>query len=80
MTVIHLTDCTLVAAAIEKGSKGSAVLQTVAVQLFRLAATWAMHIESMWISGDEMILWGGDSLSLEATIDSHDTRVTDSTW
>jgi hypothetical protein len=39
-----------------------------------------MHIESMWISGDDMILCGGDRLSREATVDRHDVRVTDNVW
>ncbi len=79
-TVLHLTDCMPVAEAVGKGSKNSIVLQDIAVELFQLAASWAIHVESAWIKGDEMVLCGSDRLSREDTIDRHDVRVTAETW
>jgi hypothetical protein len=80
MTVLHLTDCTPVSAAIGSGSKNSKVLHAIAVRLWRLAATWSTHIESEWIPGTTMLDEGVDRLSREAAIDTHDVRVTEQAW
>jgi hypothetical protein len=80
LTVIHLTDCSPVKAAMDKGSKASKVLQKVAVDLWRLAARWSMHIDSHWIPGVSMLESGVDQLSREGAVDKHDVRVSDEVW
>jgi hypothetical protein len=77
---LHLTDCSPVEAAVSKGSKSSQVLQQVAVALWKLAARWAMHIESHWIPGISMLESGVDRLSREEAIDKHDVRVSNEGW
>ncbi len=78
--VLHLTDCSPVEAAVNKGSKSSAVLQTVAVALWKLSARWSMHVVSQWIAGTTMVDTGVDRLSREEAIDKHDIRITEQGW
>ncbi len=78
--VLHLTDCSPVEAAVNKGSKSSIVLQKVAVALWKLSARWSAHIVSHWIAGTTMVDTGVDRLSREDAIDKHDVRVTEEGW
>ena len=79
-SVLHLTDCTPVKAAINKGSKGSPFLQKHSVALWRMLAAWNVHLTSDWITGREMIDAGVDDLSRDLTLDAHDVRLTADAW
>ena len=79
-SVLHLTDCTPVKAAMTKGSKASPFLQSHAVALYRMLAAWNVHHISDWVTGREMIDAGVDDLSRDLTLDAHDVRLTEETW
>jgi hypothetical protein len=79
-TVLHLTDCTPVQAAVGSGSKNSKVIHGLVLQLWKLAAKWSIHIESVWIAGTDMLASGVDELSRELAMDKHDVRVSDDAW
>eukprot|EP00961_Rhodomonas_salina_P241544 3263256-Rhodomonas_salina.1 len=78
--ILHLTDCVQVSSAMGAGSKESEVLHQLSVLIWKLCARWSVHFESMWISWDEMVKNGCDTLSRDATVDKHDVRVSDAAW
>eukprot|EP00961_Rhodomonas_salina_P116674 1570266-Rhodomonas_salina.1 len=75
--ILHLTDCVPVSSAMGAGSKESEVLHLLSVQIWKLCVLWSVHFKSMWISRDEMVKNGCDTLSRDATVDKHDVRVSD---
>jgi hypothetical protein len=79
-TILHLTDCTPVANAMNAGSKNSLILHRNAISLWKLCARWSLHTVSQWIPGDRMVELGVDELSRDSTIDVHDVRVKDEVW